>query len=205
MGFAFDEEYVRRLACGDPPVEDHFLAYFGRLLQIKLQRKLRHRDEIDDARQETFSRVLATLRDGDGIRDPRCLGGFVNSVCENVVREQIRKVKRMPLAAWPAPDRADPRDSADSGLLRGEVVEHVHHVLEGLSSTDRALLRDVFLDERDRDEVCRRHQVSREYLRVLLHRAKERFRQRFQDSIARQARSARGKLTGGRPRPLAAE
>jgi len=205
MGFSFDGEYVRRLVRGDRAVEDHFFSYFGRLLQIKLRRKLAHQDEIDDVRQETFSRVLAGLRKGPGIRDPRCLGGFVNSVCENVLRELLRKVRRMPMAAWPAPDQADPRDTADSELVRGEVVEHVRHVLDGLSPDDRTLLREVFLEERDRREVCRRHHVSREYLRVLLHRAKERFRQRFQDSIARQARDDRGKLAGGGPRPLAAD
>lgn len=194
MGFSFDEEYVHRLARGDRAVEDHFFSYFGRLLQIKLRRKLVHQDEIDDVRQETFSRVLAGMRNGQGIRDPRCLGGFVNSVCENVLRELMRKVRRMPMAAWPAPDQADPRDTADSELVRGEVVEHVRHVLDELSPEDRSLLREVFLEERDRQEVCRRYRVSRAYLRVLLHRAKERFRLRFQDSIARQARDDRGKL-----------
>jgi hypothetical protein len=33
------------------------------------------------------------------------------------------------------------------------------------------------LDERERDSVCREFGVSRGYLRVLLHRAKQRFRQ----------------------------
>jgi RNA polymerase sigma-70 factor (ECF subfamily) len=205
MGYSFDAEYVRRLAEGDAMVEEHFLAYFGRLLNIKLRRKLRHGDEIEDARQETFARVLSTLREGEGVRDPCRLGGFVNSVCENVLRELARKVKRMPLASAPAPDRADPGDRVDSELVRGEVVELVRQVLEELPADDRALLREVFLEERDRDEICRRHQVNREYLRVLLHRAKGRFRQRYDNSIARQARAGRGKLATGGPRPSAAD
>lgn len=205
MGYTFDAEYVRRLAEGDALVEEHFLGYFGRLLQIKLRRKLRNRDEIEDARQETFTRVLATLRGGEGVRDPRRLGAFVNSVCENVVRELARKVKRMPLATRPASDRADPCEGVDETLVRSEVVEHVRAVLDELPPDDRVLLRDVFLEERDRDEVCRKHQVSREYLRVLLHRAKDRFRRRYHNSIARQARAHRGRLASGDPRPRVAD
>jgi RNA polymerase sigma-70 factor, ECF subfamily len=45
-----------------------------------------------------------------------------------------------------------------------------------LPARDRSLLKAVFLDERDRDEVCREFGVDREYLRVLLHRAKQDFK-----------------------------
>ncbi len=38
------------------------------------------------------------------------------------------------------------------------------------------MLRSVFFDETDRDEVCRELGVDRQYLRVLLHRAKNSFR-----------------------------
>jgi RNA polymerase sigma-70 factor, ECF subfamily len=37
----------------------------------------------------------------------------------------------------------------------------------------------VFLDERDRDEVCHEFGVDRDYLRVLLHRAKQEFKTEY--------------------------
>jgi RNA polymerase sigma-70 factor (ECF subfamily) len=40
-------------------------------------------------------------------------------------------------------------------------------------------LRWLFFEERDKDEICRELNVDRGYLRVLLHRAKVRFRERF--------------------------
>ena len=43
----------------------------------------------------------------------------------------------------------------------------------------RSLLKAVFLDERDRDEVCRELGVERDYLRVLLHRAKQEFKTEY--------------------------
>ena len=48
-----------------------------------------------------------------------------------------------------------------------------------LPEKDRLLLKAVFLDERDRDEVCREFGVDREYLRVLLFRAKQEFKTEY--------------------------
>ena len=41
------------------------------------------------------------------------------------------------------------------------------------------MLRWLFFDERDKDGICRELNVDRNYLRVLVHRAKMRFRERF--------------------------
>jgi RNA polymerase sigma-70 factor (ECF subfamily) len=37
-------------------------------------------------------------------------------------------------------------------------------------------LREIFLEERDKDAVCQDFGVDRDYLRVLLHRAKQAFK-----------------------------
>jgi RNA polymerase sigma-70 factor (ECF subfamily) len=52
-------------------------------------------------------------------------------------------------------------------------------VLDDLTEKDRRLLREVFLEEKDKDEVCRSFGVDRNYLRVLVHRAKQNFRARY--------------------------
>jgi RNA polymerase sigma-70 factor (ECF subfamily) len=41
----------------------------------------------------------------------------------------------------------------------------------------------VFLEERNKDEVCRDFGVDREYLRVLLHRAKQAFKSLYLKNI----------------------
>jgi RNA polymerase sigma-70 factor (ECF subfamily) len=56
---------------------------------------------------------------------------------------------------------------------------------------DGALLRALFLEHRHRDDICKEHGVSREYLRVLLHRAKERFRKHYHNTFIQQAREHR--------------
>lgn len=52
-----------------------------------------------------------------------------------------------------------------------------------ISIRDSSLLKAVFIDERDRDEVCREFGVDRDYLRVLLHRAKQEFKAEYMKRI----------------------
>ena len=52
----------------------------------------------------------------------------------------------------------------------------IREILEAMPERDRRLLREIFLEERDKDEVCRDFGVDRDYLRVLLHRAKQSFK-----------------------------
>ena len=59
---SFDGDYVRRLINSDGATEQAFVAYFGELLSIKLRSRLRSPDLIQDVTQETFLRVLKTLR-----------------------------------------------------------------------------------------------------------------------------------------------
>ncbi|HEX7155087.1 MAG TPA: sigma-70 family RNA polymerase sigma factor [Thermoanaerobaculia bacterium] len=179
--FAFDDVYVQRLREGDRWTEEHFLHYFQRLLLMKLRGRLRSREAIDDVRQEVFVRVFRTLR-ADGLHDGRKLGAFVNSICNNVLMEHYR-----------AGDRAETLDEshesvADSLDIEAEVVSaetkaRVRRVLHGMQSRDGELLRELFLEERDKDEVCRKFNVDRGYLRVLLHRAKERFREEYRGGV----------------------
>jgi RNA polymerase sigma-70 factor (ECF subfamily) len=57
-------------------------------------------------------------------------------------------------------------------------------VLEELPAKDRELLRMVFYEDVDRAQICRSFRVDREYLRVLMHRAKTRFRECMQRRYA---------------------
>jgi hypothetical protein len=60
--------------------------------------------------------------------------------------------------------------------LTRERKDLVRNVLEELPKKDQYILRAVFLEDADKAEVCKRFDVNRDYLRVLIHRAKMRFR-----------------------------
>jgi RNA polymerase sigma-70 factor (ECF subfamily) len=175
--YQFDRAYIDRLAAQDPVTELHFTQYFGDLLSIKLRARLRSAALIDDARQETFVRVLTTIRQRGGPDAPGALGAFVNSVCNNVLFELYRVQKRhVPLDDQEHEETPDPDATVDTQLEARQHHTQVRKTLASLPSKEKQLLQWLFFEELDKDEVCRRLNVNRNYLRVLLHRAKQRFR-----------------------------
>jgi len=176
---SFDEAYVARLRAGDFRTQEHFSAYFSALIKIKLNSRLSGPEAIEDVRQETFARFFTALRAGK-ILQPERLGSFVNSICNNVLLEHYRSSTRDASL-----DDDEPRDfpaaNADllGAVLANETTRKVREILEKLSERDRRLLRELFIEERDKDEVCRDFGVDREYLRVLLHRAKQAFKSTY--------------------------
>jgi RNA polymerase sigma-70 factor (ECF subfamily) len=176
---SFDESYVSRLRSGDFRTQEHFSAYFSALIKIKLGSRLKNPEAIEDVRQETFVRFFASLREGK-ILQPERLGSFVNSICNNVLLEHYRSGTRNSSL-----DDEDERSFPALGpdlmrvLVTKENEKKVREILDKLPERDRRLLREVFLEERDKDEVCRDFGVDREYLRVLLHRAKQAFKSTY--------------------------
>lgn len=173
----FDEDYLERLRREDAETERDFVTYFGELLRVKLRSRLRSRRLVEDACQETLLRVFRTLRSGEELRHPERLGAYVYAVCGNVLREVYRSEQRHPQASdsgvWKLEDDAP---AVEDRLLIAERRAAVRRVIDELPERDRRLMRALFVEDRDKDEVCAELDVGRDYLRVLLHRAKRRFR-----------------------------
>ena len=176
--FAFDASYVDKLQSGDERIEEHFVKYFSELILLKLRSRLNSKEAIEDVRQETFVRVLVILRKDRGLKQPDRLGAFVNSVCNHVLMEHYRaKKKTDSVVDNEAMDAfVSSRPSALSQLQTKESARVVSQILDELPERDRQLLKWVLLEERDKDEVCAEVGITREYLRVLLHRAKQSFK-----------------------------
>jgi RNA polymerase sigma-70 factor (ECF subfamily) len=176
--FTFDAAYVEKLRSGDKQIEGHFVTYFSELIRLKLRSRLNSREAIEDLRQETFLRVLALLRAQEGLRKPDRLGPLVNSVCNHVLLEHYRSQKRTTGTIDEETEATIPaREPNALTLLETKDTERiVRQILNELTDRDRRLLQAILFDERDKDEVCAEFGISREYLRVLLHRAKQSFR-----------------------------
>ena len=174
--FTFDRAYVERLRDGDSVTERHFVSYFGQLLRIKLRARLLPAESVDELSQETFTRVMTALRKEGGIRQPERLGPFVNSICNNVLMEFYRARSRTQPLEDVHLQKTDKVLDLEGLLVTRQTRQQVRRVLADLPDKDRELLRAIFFEEKDKDEVCRRFRVDRDYLRVLLHRAKDKFR-----------------------------
>lgn len=178
---SFDDNYLRRLREGDFPTQDHFRKYFTALMKVKLQSRLKSPEAIEDVQQETFVRFYAALREGK-IRQPKSLGSYVNSMCNNVLKE-----------SWRHEDPAVSLDDDDTPELPAapfdlskmiddkQAAQKVQKVIEQLPERDRRVLRAIFFEERDKDEVCRELGITRDNLRLLLHRAKQKFRDLYEE------------------------
>lgn len=182
---SFDQPYLERLRAGDFRTQEHFVAYFSELIQLKLRSRVQSPQAIEDVRQETFARVFAALRAESKIRQPERLGSYVNSICNNVLLEYYRSSQRDTFL-----DDEEDQDFPDQtidfigAIAAKQMQEKVREILDEMPERDRRLLRAIFLEERDKDEVCRDFGVDRDYLRVLLHRAKQSFKSLYLKNLA---------------------
>jgi RNA polymerase sigma-70 factor (ECF subfamily) len=169
--FTFDDLYLRRLKEHDRETGEHFVEYFSPLLLAKLGSQLPPQD-VEDARQDVLLRTLAKL---DDLRESCKLGAFVLGICKNVVLERYGKVSRTePLEEWHGLIVGD--WNIEEEFLRKEAAATVRQILSEMRKTREAkILRAIFLDEKDRAEVCRELELSPENLRVVLHRALKSF------------------------------
>ena len=185
--FSFSADYVESLCAGDRQAQEHFAAYFTQLLQLKLRSRLQSPQAIEDVCQETFARVFSALRKEGGLRQPERLGAFVNQICNHVLFEHYHAAsasESLDVEGRPEPV-AEGADSLDI-MAAKQIQFKVHAILLALAPRDRMLLKAVFIDERDRDEVCREFGVDRDYLRVLLHRAKQEFKTEYEKRVGNQ-------------------
>ena len=172
----FDERYIAGLRDCDPEAEAHFVAHFRKPIWLKAQRQLRAPDMVEDACQETILRVFHYFRSGKRLENPERLPAFVHTVCHNVTLEMIRSKTRYSQMPETGCDPADNRASPHGELVTREREELVRQILTSLPERDRDLLRLAMLEEVDKAELCGRFHVNEEYLRVLLYRARMRFR-----------------------------
>ena len=176
--YPFDAEYLRRLRAHHAATEEHFADYFG----IRLMKTLRKRgvplDVAEDIIQDTFVAVLNTASKPEGIRQPKSFGAFVFNTMKNLVRVHDRfEVRNIPLDDMDA-ELLEFEWDIEWELIRRENAFRVQQVLKELSRENpraESLLRATFMDEKAKDQICVEMGVTREYLRLLQHRARKSF------------------------------
>jgi RNA polymerase sigma-70 factor, ECF subfamily len=128
--------------------------------------------DVDDIVQEALMRFMVAARD-DKIHNQAAVGAFLNGICRNVVSEYRRRNMRdepMPEVVPEPPGKSIPE--SDLFELRQAIAEG----LDQLSERDRRVLRAFYLEEKSKDDILRQTGMTDENFRVVLCRAKERFR-----------------------------
>jgi RNA polymerase sigma-70 factor (ECF subfamily) len=148
----------------------------------KLSQKLRFRiayevgfacPDVSDLVQETLRRFLEASR-SDRLRSPDAAAAFVNGICRNVISEYRRRLYR----DEPMPEiMPEPVAKGLPESERFELRQAVEEAMKQLSQRDRDVLRAFYLEERTPEEILQVTGLTLENFRVVLCRAKERFRQ----------------------------
>jgi RNA polymerase sigma-70 factor, ECF subfamily len=180
--YCFDEEYLRRLGAHDPATEAHFVAYFSERLRITLRARGIDSHTIEDVRQETFCRVWVAIQAGS-VHNAQGFGAYVHAVCKNVLSESRRVDFRNQHESLDGTDVIDQQLSLEELMQRSENSSVVRAILAELPERDQHLLQARFFEDRDNDEVCGDFGVDRDYLRVLFHRAIQKFGDRYKKKI----------------------
>jgi RNA polymerase sigma-70 factor (ECF subfamily) len=146
-------------------------------LRLKLRYKVLYHvghncADVDDLVQESLARFFRAQQ-RHMIRNTEEFGAFLNGVCRNVILEYRRRMRREPIADpdVPVPD-AGVRPEAE--IL--EMRDSIDHGLNELAERDRLILRALYLEGREKEEICKQWGMSDAQFRVVLFRAKERFR-----------------------------
>jgi RNA polymerase sigma-70 factor, ECF subfamily len=135
--------------------------------------------DVEDVVQETLIRFLRALRD-EKIRNPESTAAFLSGICNNVIQEYRRRVWKEPLSD---PDSGPAERAAVPEVDVLELRQAIAVAMTQLSQRDQGILRAFFLEERDKEEICRSMGCSDGQFRVALFRAKERFRRIYQETV----------------------
>ena len=190
--FEFDESYLRALQGRDEAAENQLITSLGPRIRTVLRSHMRSWDRTLDAYQETFLRVFTYLRSGKTLDSPSSLPGFVLAVSRNVAFEHLRSYGRQDQFPEEMPDPTDTAPGPEDNVVTEERKQIVRRVLSELNPRDRDLLY-LLLEDEDPEKLCRDFGVERAYLRVLLHRARLRFKKALERHPEMTAAAGRSK------------
>jgi len=150
-------------------------------LRLKLRYKVLYHvghncADVDDLVQETLARYFRAEQRRQ-IRNTEEFGAFLNGVCRNVILEYRRRQRREPLAD---PNVPVPETGVRPDAEIFEMRDAIDAGLSDLSERDRTILRALYLEGREKDAICRQWGMSDAQFRVVLFRAKERFRRAWE-------------------------
>ncbi len=169
--FALVDEIRRGLSDAETALYEKFSA---RIYYLALK-ELRAPHDAEDARAETFLRVLQAIR-GDRVHSPEALASFVLSTTRNVIREHVRQQRRSEqLDDEEMEKRADifePAHDDDS-----DVKNAIAKVVRRLKDREQAFLRMYFYEELPNDQIARALGIKEERLRLIKSRALKSFRE----------------------------
>jgi RNA polymerase sigma-70 factor (ECF subfamily) len=180
MDFIPGGELSRRIREGDRSAEEELIRQFEPGLRVLLRRRTGgDHGLLQDLVQETLLIVLQRLR-GSGIDDPQRLAAFAAQTARNHAIASLRKAERQRTDVdTEATDRnADPGQGVAARAADHEAALAVRALLRELpQARDRLMLKRFYLDDDDKEVICKELELTEAAFNQALSRARRRFRQ----------------------------
>jgi RNA polymerase sigma-70 factor (ECF subfamily) len=175
-------DLVSRIRAGDRQAEAELVERYDRGVKVIIRREVGAAAIADDLYQETFRLVLEKIRRGD-LREPEKLSGFVCSVARNLVTDHFRRAARREILTSTEETASLPHPAPDQleALMRKEKAELVRRVLNEMpNQRDIQVLFRFYIAEEEKEKICADHGLTSSQFNLVLHRARERYRELYQ-------------------------
>jgi RNA polymerase sigma-70 factor (ECF subfamily) len=178
-----NQELVARIRQGDVEAEAVLYEKFSARVYFTALSETHSKEDAEDARAETFLRVIQALRQ-DKLRSADSLPSFIVGITLNVIRELLRQKYRIDSLEDYDYDIASDR-SIEDALLDAEAYRALQEVARELKPREQQFLRMYFYDELPKEEIARKLGVKEERLRLIKSRALQRFREIYKKMAGR--------------------
>lgn len=147
-------------------------------LRALILRRVRDPEVAADILQDAAVTTLEKLRNGE-IAHPENVGGYLYRVALNHLRNHRRKDRSAISSADALEDLPAPENDADWENVRGrQWAIAARRLLEEMPvPRDREVLVRFYLDDEDRENICRELRLSEEHFNRVIFRARNRFRE----------------------------
>jgi RNA polymerase sigma factor (sigma-70 family) len=173
----FDGLYLTRLRNGDDETAKHFHRYFSRLLRAQFWGKFASQ-RVEDLVHDAITTAVQQIMRGEP-RDASRLPGYVHAIGSNLVKLEMRRRPEKDTVELDFDRIPSCAKTPEELALSLETAHIVTGVLNSLAKRDRDVLVDIFFHQLDRDEACRKHNVTNAQLRLILFRARGRFQEQW--------------------------
>lgn len=175
---------VQGIRDGDSGAESRLFERYSNGLRYLLLRRVHDDERAQDLLQDTFYIAISKLREID-LENPERLAGYLRGIAIRVALNAGRRRQREPYAmeaeaVAQIPDR-EPRQFDE--VAREQTLKAVHKLLRSMPvKRDREILTRFYVEDQDKDEICKALNLDSLHFNRVLFRAKKRFRKILEKS-----------------------